>query len=161
MNPTEFSDSEKEKPEKTPKSEVQTVFQELQFMAMQKGTPNQFDLNKLDKEQLDRVLNTMAENEKNAYLFHTKKIDAIKEIELRKIDASVINQNTIKVVLTGVLLIVLPIITLVILLYKETFFIPWLTFLTGMLGGLGISKIAESFFKENGTINPIKESDDN
>lgn len=62
MNPTEFSDSEKEKPEKTPKSEVQTVFQELQFMAMQKGTPNQFDLNKLDKEQLDKVLNTMAES---------------------------------------------------------------------------------------------------
>jgi hypothetical protein len=69
MNPTEFSESEKEKPQipekvssQLPKSEVQTVFQELQIMAMQKGTSNQFDLNKLDKEQLDRVLNTMAES---------------------------------------------------------------------------------------------------
>lgn len=140
-----------------PKNKVQAMFQELEIMAMQKGDRTSFDLSKLDKEQIDKVLDTMAENEKNAFAFHAKRLDAIKEIELRKIDASVINQKTLKFVLIGVLIFVLPAITLLILFYKDTFFIPWLTFLTGTLGGFGLSKITSSIFMTQDTKNPIKE----
>ncbi|MCK9290777.1 MAG: hypothetical protein WCR58_09210 [Bacteroidales bacterium] len=140
-----------------PKSEVRAMFHELEIMAMQKGSRNTLDLNKLDKDQIDKVLDTMAENEKNAFAFHSKRLDAIKEIELRKIEASVINQKTLKFVLIGVLIFVLPAITLLILFFKDTFFIPWLTFLTGILGGLGLSKIMSSIFKTQDTKNPIKE----
>lgn len=143
-----------------PKSKVEAIFQELEIMAMQKGNSNSFDFTKLDKEQIDRVLETMAENEKNAFAFHTKRINAIKEIELRRIDASVINQKTFKFVLIGVLIFILPAITLLILFYKETFFIPWLTFLTGILGGFGLSKIASELFKSPEIRNPIKEDEE-
>lgn len=142
-----------------PKNKVQAMFQELEIMAMQKGVRSTFDLSKLDKQQLDKVLDTMAENEKNAFSYHSKKLDAIKEIELRRIDASVINQKTVKIVLIGVLIFVLPVITLLILFFKDTFFIPWLTFLTGMLGGFGLSKVSGSLFKPEELKNPIKEDD--
>jgi len=73
------TDSNQENSEKSeidqpqlPKNKVQAMFQELEIMAMQKGGRNSLDLSKLDKEQLDKVLDTMAENEKNAFAFHSK-----------------------------------------------------------------------------------------
>lgn len=79
-----------------PKNKVQAVLQELEIMAMQKGSRNSLDISKLDKEQIDKLLESISENEKNAFAFHTKRIDAIKEIELKRIDASVINQKNIQ-----------------------------------------------------------------
>jgi len=164
MSNIDTSDSNQENQEKAgivqpqlPRNKVQAMFQELEIMAMQKGGRNSLDFSKLDKEQIDKVLDTMAENEKNAFAFHSKRLDAIKEIELRKIDASVINQKTLKYVLVGILIFVLPAITLLILFFKDTFFIPWLTFLTGILGGFGLSKITSSIFKTQDSKNPIKE----
>lgn len=81
----------------TPKNKVQSIFHELEIMAMQKGGRNSLDLNRLSGEQIDKVLDTMAENEKNSFSYHSSKLEAIKEIELRKIDASVINQKDIKI----------------------------------------------------------------
>lgn len=167
MSNIEYTESNQDNPEKTeivqpqlPKSEVRAMFQELEIMAMQKGGHNTLDLSKLDKEQIDKVLDTMAENEKNAFDFHSRRLDAIKEIELRKIDASVINQKTLKFVLIGVLIFILPTITLLILFFKDAFFIPWLTFLTGIIGGFGLSKIMSSAFKTQNTKNPIKEDEE-
>ncbi len=144
-----------------PKNKVQNMFQELEIMAMQKGNRNSLDLSKLDKEQIDKVLETMSENEKNSFAFHTKRLDAIKEIELRKIEASVINQKTFKVVLIGAILIILPALTVAILFFKETYFIPWLTFLTGILGGFGLSKVTSGILNPSETKNPIKEDESN
>lgn len=142
------------------KRQMHSMIQELEIMAMLKGGQSSIDFNKLDSSQIDKVLETMADNEKNAFAFHTKRIDAMKEIELRKIDASVIHQKTLKIVLIGVIVVILPVITLSILFLKENFFIPWLTFLTGILGGFGLSKAATSLFKPIDTKNPIKEDED-
>ena len=142
------------------KRQMHSMIQELEIMAMQKGGQSSIEFNKLDSSQIDKVLETMADNEKNAFAFHTKRIDAMKEIELRKIDASVIHQKTLKIVLIGVIVVILPVITLSILFLKENFFIPWLTFLTGILGGFGLSKAATSLFKPIDTKNPIKEDED-
>lgn len=142
------------------KRQMHSMIQELEIMAMQKGGQSSIDFNKLDSSQIDKVLETMADNEKNAFAFHTKRIDAMKEIELRKIDASVIHQKTLKIVLIGVIVVILPVITLSILFLKENFIIPWLTFLTGILGGFGLSKAATSLFKPIDTKNPIKEDED-
>lgn len=103
----------------------------------------------------------MADNEKNAFSFHIRRLDAIKEIELRKIDAYIINQKTFKVVLIGEILIILPAITLSILFFKETYFIPWLTFLTGILGGFGLSKVTSDILNPSDTKNPIKKVENN
>ncbi|MDP3150002.1 MAG: hypothetical protein Q8N83_12835 [Ignavibacteria bacterium] len=164
MNNIENVENSDKSPEKSdivspqiPKNKVQAMFQELEIMAMQKGSHNTLDIGKFDKEQIDKLLDTLAENEKNAFAFHTKRIDAIKEIELKKIDASVINQKTLKIILVGGLLIIIPALTMLILFFKETYFIPWLTFLTGILGGFGLSKIASSVFRKQDIKNPIKE----
>lgn len=164
MNNIEKSENNEDNIEKTdliqpqiPKNKVQAMFQELEIMAMQKGGRNSLDISKLNKEQVDKLLETIAQNEKNAFAFHTKRIDSIREIELRKIDASVINQKTLKVLLIGASLVIFPLITLLILFYKETFFIPWLTFLTGTLGGFGLGKVTNGIFDLKNIKNPIKE----
>lgn len=162
---SENADSNVEKSElaeahQQPKKKMQAMFQELEIMAMQKSGKNSIDLSKLDKTQIDKVLNTMAENESNAFIFHSKRLDAIKEIELKKIDASVISQNTFKIVLIGSTLVIIPLLTFAILFFKENYFIPWLTFITGVLGGFGVSKATNMFFKPQDSKNPIKDYDD-
>lgn len=143
-----------------PKNSIQSVMHELEIMAMQRGSRNGFDISTFDKEQVNKLLETLSENERNAFVFHSKRIDAIREIELKRIDASVINQQTIKVVLIGGVLVIIPAITLLILFYKESYFIPWLTFMTGILGGFGLSKITSGTFKQQENKNPIKEDEE-
>ncbi len=118
------------------------------------------DISKLDKGQIDTLLETVKENEKNAFAFHSKRIDAIKEIELKRIDASVINQKTKRVVLIGGVLFIIPLISILILLLKDTFFIPWITFMTGTFGGFGLSKVSSGILNPPQAKNPIKEDDD-
>lgn len=52
-----------------PKKKVEAVLQELEIMAMQKGSRNSIDISKLDKQQVDKLLDTLSENEKNAFAF--------------------------------------------------------------------------------------------
>ncbi len=139
----------------SPNKKMQEVMQELEIMAMQKGSRNSLDISKFDKGQIDKLLESVSENEKNAFAFHTKRIEAIKEIEIKRINASIINQKTIKTILIGGLLIIIPSLTVLILFFKETYFIPWLTFLTGIIGGMGISKVASSLFKQPESKNPL------
>lgn len=163
-NDSENIEQNSDKPEiippQLPKKKIQSVLQELEIMAMQKGNRNSLDISKLDKEQIDKLLDTLSENEKNAFAFHTKRIDAIKEIELKRISASVINQQTVKVVLIGGFLVIIPAVTLLILFFKETYFIPWLTFLTGIFGGFGLSKATSHIFKQQEAKNPIDDENE-
>lgn len=130
------------------KTQIQAMIQEVGFMAMQRGSRGSVDISKLDKDQMDAVLGILAENERNAHTLNMKKLDVTTQIELRRIDASVMNQKTLRISLV-VALIALPIITILVLFFKEKFFIPWLTFLTGMAGGFGLSKVTNSVFKSN------------
>ncbi len=139
---------------------MQSVLQELQIMATQKSSRGGFDISKFDKEQVDKLLDTVSENEKNAFQFHTKRLDAIKEIELERIKASSINKRTVKFVAIGAIIFVLPIITILILFFKDAFFIPWLTFLTGILGGFGISKMTTGLFKSQDKNPLLEEAED-
>lgn len=100
-----------------PKNKVQTIFQELEILSMQKGLKNNIDLSKFSEKQIDKLLETLSENEENAFNFHTKRIDAIKEIELSKINASTVNQKTLRLAIVGVL-VAMPAITILILLAK-------------------------------------------
>jgi len=143
-----------------PSSGFESVLEQLEVMALQKGSRNSLDLSRLDKGQIDSLLDTVKENEKNAFAYHSKRLDAIKEIEIKRIDASVINQKTKKVVLVGGILIIVPAITLIILLVKDSFFIPWITFMTGSFGGFGLSKLTNGLENPATTKNPIKSEDE-
>lgn len=122
------------------------VLEELEMFALQRGSQSSFDISTFNEAQKNKLLDIFSINEKNAFDYHTKRIDAIKEIEVKKIDASIIvNQKSLRILIVAVV-ITIPIITLLILFFKESFFIPWLTFLTGLIGGVGISKIIPAFY---------------
>jgi hypothetical protein len=140
----------------SPKSKISGVLEELELITLQKSQQSNIDVNKFNDEQKNKLLDILGQNEKNAFDYHTKRIDAIKEIEIKRIDASIINQKTLKLLIIGII-IAIPAITLLILFYKETFFIPWLTFLTGLAGGVGISKIIPAIYRQPQRDNPIED----
>jgi len=141
----------------SPKSKVQGVLEELELFALQKGQQNSIDVNKFNDSQKDKLLDILEKNEDNAFKYHEKRLDALKEIEIKRIEASIVNQKTLKLLIIGII-IAIPAITLLILFYKESFFIPWLTFLTGLAGGVGISKIIPAIYKQPSRENPITDN---
>ncbi|HNS29002.1 MAG TPA: hypothetical protein PKL52_00580 [Tenuifilaceae bacterium] len=143
-----------------PKSKMKGVLEEFEMFALQRGSQSSFDISTFNETQKDKLLDILSTNEKNAFDFHTKRIDAIKEIEVKKIDASIVNQKSLRIIIIAIV-ITIPAITLIILFFKETFFIPWLTFLTGLIGGVGISKIIPVFYKQPSKENPINDNSDN
>lgn len=88
----------------------------------------------------------MSQNESNAFAFHSQRLETLKEIEIKRLDTSIVNQKTLRVLVIGGI-IALPVITLLIMFYKDTFFIPWLTFLAGLAGGTGLNKVSKLILK--------------
>ncbi|WP_294296004.1 hypothetical protein [uncultured Chryseobacterium sp.] len=114
------------------------LISELSIMAMQRRGDG-LDLAKFSKDQVDKLLDTAAKNEDNAYQYHTKKLDVYKELESKKISASIAGEKTKRFMYIGVLVIG-ALLTAIIIIWKNQFFLPWLTFVTGSLGGFGIGK---------------------
>lgn len=139
-----------------PASKVQHILQELEVFALQKGGRGSFDISKFSSQQIDKLLDILKTNEDNAFKFHTKRLETLEKIQIKKIDSTTINQKTIRIGIIGVI-ITIPIITLLILFFKETFFIPWVTFLTGVGSGFGLSKLSKHLIKEPQLSNPIPE----
>lgn len=144
----------------TPKSKMKEVLEEFEMFALQRGSQSGIDISTFNDEQKNKLLEILSDNERNAFDFHTKRIDAIKDIEIKKIDASIVNQKSLRILIVTVV-IVIPLITILILFFKDTFFIPWLTFLTGLLGGFGISKIVPVLYKQPSKENPINDDSNN
>ncbi len=154
VNP-EGEESNKNKPSLS-ESKVQHILQELELFALQKGGRSSFDISKFSSVQIDKLLEILKTNEDNAFKFHIKRLETVEKIQIKKIDSTTINQKTIRIGIIGII-ITIPLITLLILFFKENFFIPWLTFLTGVGSGLGLSKISKYIVKEPQLSNPIPE----
>ena len=159
INKEKNGDEESKEIASVPKSKVREILSELEVLSLQRGIKSSFDISKLDSEQFNRAMDLLKQNEQNAYDYHSKRLDVIKELESKRIDSSVIIQKTVRfVIITSV--IILPIFTLLVLFYKENFFIPWLTFLTGFLGGAGFTKILSSYLKRTERKEPILDKED-
>lgn len=159
LAPIENKEQAKEIQPQTPKSKIQGVLEEFEMLALHKDGHGGVDISTFNDGQKDALLDILRTNEKNAFDFHTKRVDAIREIEIKKIDASIVNQKSLRFLIIAIV-VTIPIITLLILFYKETFFIPWLTFLTGLIGGVGISKIIPALYKQPSKENPINDNND-
>lgn len=134
---------------------VNQILQELEIMSLHKGSRGNIDLSEFDKDQKDKLLELMSKNEDNAIKFHTERINAIKEIELSRIASSSVNNKTLRYILVPGLAFVV-ILTVLILIFKESYFIPWLTFLTGFVGGAGAPKLINSLRQTDKSENPIQ-----
>ncbi len=124
-----------------PQQKVDKLLEQLEIFSVKGGRRgnNGFDMSKFNENQVDKLLGLLGDNEKNAFDYHSKRLDTAKTIKLKEIDASIVDQKTNRIimVLAAVLVVVL---TLVVLLVKSEFFISWLTFLTGLIGGFGLGK---------------------
>jgi hypothetical protein len=139
-------------------SKVQHILKDLEILALEKGSRGSFDISKFTPQQIEKLLEILKTNEDNAFKFHTKRLETIEKIQIKKLDSSTINQKTVRIGLIGVI-VAIPILTILILFFKDTFFIPWLTFLTGISSGVGLSKASKYLVKEPQLSNPIP--DDN
>lgn len=68
-----------------PKSKMKGVLEELEMFALQRGSQSSFDISTFNEAQKDKLLDILSINEENAFDYHTKRIDAIKEIEVKKL----------------------------------------------------------------------------
>lgn len=137
-----------------PKNKIQGIFQSLEMMVHQRGKGG-LDVSSLSPEQKDKLIDMLAKNEENAFAYHSKKLDVTKEITLAHISSTTVNQRTKRYIsIIGVS--VLAIITVIILIFKDTYFVHWLTFITGLLGGFGIGR----YTKDSEKVEKIKIDED-
>jgi hypothetical protein len=141
-----------------PKNKVQSIFESLEVMALQRGKGG-VDIGSFNSEQKDKLLDIMGKNEENAFAYHTKKLEVSKEVALAHITSTTVVQRTKRYIGIGILTLT-SVITVLILLLKSEFFIHWLTFITGLAGGFGIGKISKDEISEVPKIQ-MSEDDEN
>jgi len=112
---------------------------------------NSLDYSRLNDGQVDKVLDIMKLNEENAYKFHCKKLETIQSIKEKEISSTTSSQRTLRITFVCTLVAIF-IITILILLYKDNYFMHWITFLGGNLSGIGLSKIGTHFGSSNKSI---------
>ena len=101
------------------------------MLALQQGKTG---IGALSEGQKDQLIEVMKRNEDHAFQFYTRQLDSDKEIELARIHAGIFNQKTDRIVFITAAF-VLSAITVLILLARETYFTPWLSFIAGLIGG--------------------------
>lgn len=116
------------------------IMQQMEMMAMQRSNRNNLDISTFDKDQKDKLLNLMEKNEDNAFAYSTKRLEIQAKLNSKALDASIVDQKTLRYVLIGGGM-ALFVIMLLILFFKDQFFIPYLTFITGLGGGVGLKSV--------------------
>ncbi len=129
------------------KGKIERMIERVEMMALQKG--ENIDLSVLNDTQRDKILEVMQINEMHAFQYHSKKLDGDKEVKLARIQAGTIIQKSNR---DSTLLLILGtiVITLCILFFKDAYLSVWLSFITGLAGGYGISKLQKSETHESG-----------
>jgi hypothetical protein len=141
VNATALSEANNELTSKTSKN---TMLRSLEMMAMQRVSKNTLDVSTFSSEQRDKLLNIMDKNEDNAYKYTTKKLEVYEKINLKAIDATCIDQKTLRYILLygGLGLFILMVL---ILILKDEFFVTFLSFVTGLVGGIGLKGVFDKF----------------
>jgi hypothetical protein len=137
------SSHEESNQDQSVKQRLRARMDQLEMMAFQKEGQRDIDFNSLAPEQKDKMLALLDKNETNAFQYHNKRLDVYKDIESQRIQAGTVNQRSFRIVIWAIALSI-PILTILILFFKENFFISWLTFITGLAGGFGLSKLTKS-----------------
>lgn len=70
---------------------MQGIMQQMEMMALQRSNRNNLDISTFDKDQKDKLLNLMEKNEDNAFAYSTKRLDVQAKLNLKALDASIID----------------------------------------------------------------------
>lgn len=89
------------------------------------------------------MMSLLTKNEENGYNYYCKKLEAIKEIRLKEINATTSSERTRRISLIGILT-AMCLITILFIFFKEEYLNSWLTFVAGLAGVAGATKFVES-----------------
>lgn len=143
----EIVESEQDISSPKEKRRVKGMLESLEMMAMQRVSKDNMDISHFNSNQIDKLLDIMSKNEDNAFEFHKKRLETTEKVQCRAIDSTtVIQRNTRYIVLS--IIVAIFIMMLVILLFKEQYFITFLSFITGILGGVGLRGLLDKVSKK-------------
>jgi hypothetical protein len=138
--------------EQTPaRQKIESIFEKMEMMSMRQTSPSGLDFNHLNEVQRDKLLGVIEKNEDHAFEYYKEKLKAKTEVQLKKIEAGNFTFKTNRISLI-IALLALFTITIVILVTKDNYFVPWLTFLTGLIGGYGFAKTQSQGQKKDDVI---------
>lgn len=124
-----------------PKMMIKAVLESLAINSTQNS--NLLDLNNLDSDQKNKLLEILHSNESNSYSYHIANLKYNHELNIKKIDASIVTQKTHQYI--SILLIIFVFCTtILVFLYKEEFVETWIIVLTSIFGGFGMSNLINS-----------------
>lgn len=124
-------------------SKISSVLDEYMLGQQMRNSAGIVDFSSLSEQQADKMVDMIIKNEEHNYEYMIKHLEAQSRFEERRIEASIVNQKTVRYLLLGCGFLLFAVMVL-ILFFKETYFIPYLTFVTGLAGGVGIKSAAES-----------------
>ncbi len=134
-------------PENKENRKMKGIIHSLEVMAMQRSSRNNLDISKFTDAQRDKLLDIMQQNEKNAFAYHTKRLEVSENINEKLIASSTVNQRTGRMI--GVLfLCAMFIMMIVILIFKDEYFTEFLSFVAGLGGGMGLRGFFSSFIQK-------------
>ncbi len=145
--PVKPADGDDSSPEALPElsaRKFESIFEKFEMMAMRQG--GGLNLGSLNETQRDKLLGVVEKNEEHAFEYFKEKLKTKKEIKLKEIEAGNFTFRTNRITMVIVLL-ALFVVTVIILYTKDNYFVPWLTFLTGLIGGYGFAKTQSPYRK--------------
>jgi len=125
------------------KTNLQEILLQGESLSVTNRNPALDFVSKLTENQTDKLIDIFAKNEDNSILYHTKRLDAYKEIEIEKIKSKGLGINNFKQIFIGVLITFVT-ITVLLIFFKSEFLSQWFAFVVGLagggLGGFGLGK---------------------
>ncbi len=139
------------------KKKTKMALEQLEMMIMKQSSGgNGLDISKLSEKQRDKVIDLMHKNEDNAFSYAKEKLRVTENLNIRALDASIVDQKTMRYILVGGIG-GLFVFLLLILFFKEQYFVTFLSFITGLCGGVGLR---EGFVRLTKNPQPINPDDD-
>ncbi|QMU62989.1 MAG: hypothetical protein GKR88_01020 [Flavobacteriaceae bacterium] len=81
-----------------PQSKIKNMLEEIELLALHKERGSGIDISSFNESQKDKLLDIMAKNEENAFSFYSKRLETEKDIEIKRLDTSIVNQKTLKII---------------------------------------------------------------
>jgi|GEM_PF-4888993 len=123
----------------TSSGEVKHLFERFEGFALKNARAG-IDINALGPEQFNLMMQLLHKNEDNALIYHTTKLNTIKDIALGNQKTTTSSQKTKRIIVVSILASLL-IVTVLILFFKDNYILNWFSFLGGLIGGAGGIKV--------------------
>lgn len=146
-------------PEVKETSKMKGMIQSLEMMAMQRSSRDNLDISKFTDNQRDKLLDIISKNEDNAFKYHNRRLDVTEKLNTKLIESTTVSQKNVRYI--GILVIVLIfLIMFIILIYRDQYFQIYLSFVVGLLGGIGVKGFIDKAIQKPTLMSKDRDDDD-